>query len=205
MIETIYVEKIIKEHPRTKLILSKLKKAKTIEIDRYGEIFNKRNQNFRIQKNNPDLILAFKNDALNTFHSLTKKPYETFKIYPRNHFPDFQFTSLNVDKHWAKSNPQLVASFMRAFIRAHRLFFSDQKLMGEIAVKETGITRKHADIAWKEYTEENIFSAEGDISLEGIQCLIDESAMIRSISQRRGTNATEYISRQFINDALNKA
>ena len=61
MIETIYVEKIIKEHPRTKLILSKLKKAKTIEIDRYGEIFNKRNQNFRIQKNNPDLILAFKN------------------------------------------------------------------------------------------------------------------------------------------------
>ena len=63
MIETIYVEKIIKEHPRTKLILSKLKKAKTIEIDRYGEIFNKRNQNFRIQKNNPDLILAFKNEG----------------------------------------------------------------------------------------------------------------------------------------------
>ena len=63
MIETIYVEKIIKEHPRTKLILSKLKKAKIIEIDRYGEIFNKRNQNFRIQKNNPDLILAFKNEG----------------------------------------------------------------------------------------------------------------------------------------------
>ena len=63
MIETIYVEKIIKEHPRTKLILSKLKKAKTIEIDRYGAIFNKRNQNFRIQKNNPDLILAFKNEG----------------------------------------------------------------------------------------------------------------------------------------------
>ena len=63
LIETIYVEKKIKEHPRTKLILSKLKKAKTIEIDRYGEIFNKRNQNFRIQKNNPDLILAFKNEG----------------------------------------------------------------------------------------------------------------------------------------------
>ena len=63
MIETIYVEKKIKEHPRTKFILSKLKKAKTIEIDRYGEIFNKRNQNFRIQKNNPDLILAFKNEG----------------------------------------------------------------------------------------------------------------------------------------------
>ena len=50
MIETVYVEKKIKEHPRTKFILSKFKKAKIVEIDRYGEIFNKRNQNFRIQK-----------------------------------------------------------------------------------------------------------------------------------------------------------
>ena len=63
MIETVYVEKKIKEHPRTKFILSKFKKATIIDIDRYGEIFNKRNQNFRIQKKNPDLILAFKNDG----------------------------------------------------------------------------------------------------------------------------------------------
>ena len=63
MIETIYIEKKIIGHPRTKFILSKFKNARHIEINRYGEIFNKRNQNFRIQKNNPDLILAFKNDS----------------------------------------------------------------------------------------------------------------------------------------------
>ena len=63
MIETIYIEKKIINHPRTKFILSKFKNARHIEINRYGEIFNKRNQNFRIQKNNPDLILAFKNDS----------------------------------------------------------------------------------------------------------------------------------------------
>ena len=40
------------------------KKARCIEIDRYGEIFNKRNQNFRNQKKNPALILAYKNDGL---------------------------------------------------------------------------------------------------------------------------------------------
>ena len=63
MIETIYIEKKIINHPRTKFILSKFKNARHIEINRFGEIFNKRNQNFRIQKNNPDLILAFKNDS----------------------------------------------------------------------------------------------------------------------------------------------
>ena len=63
LIETIYIEKKIKDHPRTKSILSKFKKARYIEIDRYGEVFNKRNQNFRIQKSNPALILAHKNDG----------------------------------------------------------------------------------------------------------------------------------------------
>ena len=73
MIETIYIEKKIINHPRTKFILSKFKNARHIEINRYGEIFNKRNQNFRIQKINPDLILAYKNDShvkspLNSFY-----------------------------------------------------------------------------------------------------------------------------------------
>ena len=43
--------------------MKKFKKARVLEIDKYAEIFNKRNQNFRIQKANPDLILAHKNDG----------------------------------------------------------------------------------------------------------------------------------------------
>jgi spore photoproduct lyase len=50
LIETIYIEKKIKDHPRTKSILSKFKKARYIEIDRYGEVFNKRNQNLEFKK-----------------------------------------------------------------------------------------------------------------------------------------------------------
>ena len=62
MIETIYVEDSINDHPRTKLILKKFKKSRIIAINNYAEIFNKRNQNFRIQKANPNLILAQKKD-----------------------------------------------------------------------------------------------------------------------------------------------
>ncbi len=63
MIETIYIEDSIKHHPRTKFILDKFKKSRIILIDKYGEIFNKRNQNFRIQKANPCLILAHKKNG----------------------------------------------------------------------------------------------------------------------------------------------
>ena len=58
MIETIYFEEEIKDHPRALNIFSKFKKARKISIHRYGELFNRRNQNFRIQKKNPSLILA---------------------------------------------------------------------------------------------------------------------------------------------------
>ena len=61
MIETIYIENQIKDHRRTKEILSKFKKnIDIIYCDHYGEIFNIKSQNFRTQKKKPSLILAKK-------------------------------------------------------------------------------------------------------------------------------------------------
>jgi len=62
MVDVIYIEEEIAEHPRTRLIANRYPKAKRIEIDRYGEVFNSHSQNFRIQKNNPSLILAAKHN-----------------------------------------------------------------------------------------------------------------------------------------------
>ena len=60
MVDVIYIEQAIADHPRTQAIANRYPKAKRIEIERYGEIFNSHSQNFRIQKNNPSLILAAK-------------------------------------------------------------------------------------------------------------------------------------------------
>ena len=57
MIETIYIESQIKYHPRTKQILSRFKKKiEIIYCGHYGEIFNIKSQNFRIQKKNLHLF-----------------------------------------------------------------------------------------------------------------------------------------------------
>ena len=50
MKKLIYIEKEVKEHPRTKAITNKFKNSKIIYIDRYSEVFNKRNQNFSLKK-----------------------------------------------------------------------------------------------------------------------------------------------------------
>jgi spore photoproduct lyase len=56
----IYVEEEILSHPRALQIQSRFPDAEVVPCSRYGEIFNRRAQNFRLQKRRPSLILARK-------------------------------------------------------------------------------------------------------------------------------------------------
>ncbi len=61
MASRVYVEAEIRNHPRTERLLQRLRAAAVIEIEHYGEVFNPRSQNFRLQKKNPAVIIARKN------------------------------------------------------------------------------------------------------------------------------------------------
>jgi spore photoproduct lyase len=60
MIETIYIEENILQHPRVIEIVTRFPQARKINCGRYGEVFNPKAQNFRLQKQKPALILAEK-------------------------------------------------------------------------------------------------------------------------------------------------
>lgn len=60
MIDTIYIEASVRDHPRTRDICSRFPAADIIPCERYGEVFNRKAQNFRLQKKRPALILAEK-------------------------------------------------------------------------------------------------------------------------------------------------
>ena len=60
MIDTLYVESAIGKHPRVMTIRQRFSTARVIECERYGEVFNPKAQNFRLQKQKPALILAEK-------------------------------------------------------------------------------------------------------------------------------------------------
>ncbi|GAB4263801.1 MAG: deoxyribodipyrimidine photo-lyase [Methylomicrobium sp.] len=60
MIQTIYIEEAIRHHPRTEAICARFPRAQTVLCSRYGEVFNPKAQNFRLQKQQPALILAEK-------------------------------------------------------------------------------------------------------------------------------------------------
>ena len=58
MIERIHIEEQVRNHPRALAVLKRFPKAQRIVIERYGELFNRKAQNFRLQKKKPALILA---------------------------------------------------------------------------------------------------------------------------------------------------
>ncbi len=62
MIDRIYVEEDVTDHPRTASIRERFPEADVLTCERYGEVFNRKSQNFRLQKNNPALILARKHE-----------------------------------------------------------------------------------------------------------------------------------------------
>lgn len=63
MSSCIYLESGVRDHPRAQALLARQAKLPVIEIDHYGEVFNPRAQDFRLQKKNPALIVARKHDG----------------------------------------------------------------------------------------------------------------------------------------------
>ena len=64
MISHIYIEDSVSDHPRTQDICARFPKATRITCERYGEVFNPKSQDFRLQKARPALILARKHGNL---------------------------------------------------------------------------------------------------------------------------------------------
>ena len=60
MIDSIYFEEGVAQHPRTKEFFERFPQATQIPCSNYKEVFNPSGQNFRLQKKNPALILAEK-------------------------------------------------------------------------------------------------------------------------------------------------
>ena len=61
MVSRVYIETGLRDHPRARQLLARLHRHPVVEIDHFGEVFNPRAQNFRLQKKKPALIIASKN------------------------------------------------------------------------------------------------------------------------------------------------
>lgn len=64
MFSAIYIEREVKDLPRVQSLLARFSSLPHIDCERYGEVFNRNTQSFRLQKKFPSLILAKKHGNL---------------------------------------------------------------------------------------------------------------------------------------------
>jgi spore photoproduct lyase len=60
MFSAVYIENDVRDHPLVQKTVARFADLPAIHIERYGEVFNRVAQNFRLQKRRPALILARK-------------------------------------------------------------------------------------------------------------------------------------------------
>ena len=117
---------------------------------------------------------------------------------PRASFPDFQFVSLDADLGWAQANEDTMVAFLRAWIAAHRWFYAEPEGCARIAMQHAGIERRYADLAWQEFTRDEIFPRDARASLAGVRTLIETSAQVRALAARSRTRAEDYIEHRWL-------
>jgi ABC-type nitrate/sulfonate/bicarbonate transport system substrate-binding protein len=120
---------------------------------------------------------------------------------PRDEFPWFQFTSVNVAARWATENADTTVAFLKALIQAHDWFYANKAGCRAIAMRHSGISADYADRAWDDYTRDEIFPRDGAANERSIQALIDVSALIRALPSRAKTTAGEYINASYLERA----
>jgi ABC-type nitrate/sulfonate/bicarbonate transport system substrate-binding protein len=120
---------------------------------------------------------------------------------PRDLFPWFQFTSLHVRAGWAAENKKTVLAFMKAYLAAHRWFYTNKAGCTAIAMKECGIEAPYAERAWMDFTDGEIFPRDAQANTQSVQTLIEVSALIRALPNRSRIHAAHYIDRTYLEQA----
>ena len=77
----IYIERGAVEYPLSKIARSKFMGSTVIEIDHYKDVFNRRGQDFQLQKRSMKLILAKKTEPLLYEGSSMIQDYNTPNVY----------------------------------------------------------------------------------------------------------------------------
>ena len=54
----VYVEEEVRDSDRVRAILTRIRDVPVVTIERFGEVFNRNSQNFRLQKANPAVSMA---------------------------------------------------------------------------------------------------------------------------------------------------
>lgn len=115
---------------------------------------------------------------------------------------ELEFASLAVNVSWARANRDVVVRLLGSLIGAYELIYEDRELASAVASKHTGLSTEYAMRAWEAYTQGCIFPRRGEMSLGGLQAMLDLSGDVRNVTDRQKSPVTRYVDESFWHKAM---
>lgn len=115
--------------------------------------------------------------------------------------PQYQLSVYSVRRAWAEENRPVVVRFMKAIVTSNRWLHANKDAAVELLAKEMRVKPAYARKAWEFYTEKGLWHPYGDVTLEGLQTVLQIYA---EQIQAKGPlpNPAKFVDQSFLKEAL---
>jgi NitT/TauT family transport system substrate-binding protein len=118
--------------------------------------------------------------------------------------PHYQLSVYSVRRAWAEENRPVVVRFMKAIVAANRWLHANKDPAVELLAKEMRLKIEYARKAWEFYTEKALWHPDADVTLEGLQNVLQIYA---EQTQAKGPipNPAKFVDQSYLREALKEA
>ena len=115
--------------------------------------------------------------------------------------PQYQLSVYSVRRAWAEENRPVVVRFMKAIVTANRWLHANRDAAVDLLAKEMRLKPAYARKAWEFYTEKGLWHPYGDVTIEGLQAVLQIYA---EQTQAKGPlpNPAKFVDQSFLKEAL---
>ena len=115
--------------------------------------------------------------------------------------PDYEQTAIATKRSWAEKNRPLMVRFMKGMVLANRWLFENKEAAIDFLTREMQLKPNHARKGWEYYTQNHIWSPDGDLNLEGMKY------NIRIYAEQTGSKGplpspTKFIDQSYLHEAV---
>ncbi len=115
--------------------------------------------------------------------------------------PNFQASALEIKRSWAEKNRAVMVRFMKAMVLSNRWLHDQRDAAVEFIAKEMQLKPSHALKGWEYYTQNRLWSPDGEPNFEGMKHNLRVYAEL-SATKRPVPDVRKFLELSYLNQAL---
>ena len=115
--------------------------------------------------------------------------------------PNFQASALEIKRSWAEKNRAVMVRFMKAMVLSNRWLHDQRDAAVDFIAKEMQLKPAHALKGWEYYTQNRLWSVDGEPNIEGMKHNLRVYAEL-SAAKRPVPDVRKFLELSYLNEAL---